>query len=41
MDYDKEREESEWWKVKKWAFGCLHRLFRKWGEAIFFEKILS
>jgi importin-7 len=30
MDYDEEREESEWWKAKKWALGCLHRLFHRW-----------
>ncbi|KAG6854284.1 hypothetical protein C0991_008532 [Blastosporella zonata] len=27
-----ERETSEWWKAKKWAYGTLGRLFHKFGN---------
>lgn len=26
------RETCEWWKAKKWAFGCLNRLFTRYGN---------
>jgi hypothetical protein len=26
-----ERERSEWWKAKKWAYGILGRLFHRWA----------
>ena len=36
---EEEREKCEWWKAKKWALGCLHRLFHRWvglGDFLFF-----
>lgn len=27
-----EREKSEWWKAKKWAYGVLGRLFHRYGN---------
>ncbi|KAG6813019.1 hypothetical protein H0H92_014757 [Tricholoma furcatifolium] len=29
---EEERETSEWWKAKKWAYGTLGRLFHKFGN---------
>jgi len=29
---ESERERSEWWKAKKWAYGTLARLFHKFGS---------
>ncbi|EJD50497.1 ARM repeat-containing protein [Auricularia subglabra TFB-10046 SS5] len=26
------RENCEWWKAKKWAYGCLNRLFTRYGN---------
>ncbi len=28
-DDEEERERSEWWKAKKWAYGILGRLFHR------------
>ena len=28
-----DRERSEWWKTKKWAYGILGRLFHRWDLA--------
>lgn len=27
---EEEREKSEWWEAKKWAYGILGRLFHRW-----------
>ncbi|KAH7885476.1 armadillo-type protein [Phlebopus sp. FC_14] len=29
---EEERERSEWWKAKKWAYGTLGRLFHRFGN---------
>lgn len=29
---EEERERSEWWKAKKWAYGILGRLFNRFGN---------
>ena len=29
---ESERERSEWWKAKKWAYGTLGRLFNRFGN---------
>ncbi|TFK52379.1 ARM repeat-containing protein [Heliocybe sulcata] len=29
---EEERERSEWWKAKKWAYGVLGRLFHRFGN---------
>ncbi|KAH9028652.1 ARM repeat-containing protein [Lactarius hengduanensis] len=29
---EEERERSEWWKAKKWAYGILGRLFHRFGN---------
>jgi hypothetical protein len=29
---ESERELTEWWKAKKWAYGTLARLFHKFGS---------
>ncbi|KAI0079480.1 ARM repeat-containing protein [Panus rudis PR-1116 ss-1] len=29
---EEERERSEWWKAKKWAYGILGRLFHRYGN---------
>ncbi|EIN12803.1 ARM repeat-containing protein [Punctularia strigosozonata HHB-11173 SS5] len=29
---EEEREKSEWWKAKKWAYGILGRLFHRYGN---------
>ncbi|KAG5220656.1 nonsense-mediated mrna decay protein [Salix suchowensis] len=29
---EEERERCEWWKVKKWAYGILFRLFHRFGN---------
>jgi importin-7 len=29
---ESERERSEWWKAKKWAYGTLDRLFHRFGS---------
>ncbi|KIK08065.1 hypothetical protein K443DRAFT_672947 [Laccaria amethystina LaAM-08-1] len=29
---EEEREDSEWWKAKKWAYGILGRLFHRFGN---------
>ncbi|KAI0772164.1 ARM repeat-containing protein [Irpex lacteus] len=31
-DDEEERERSEWWKAKKWAYGILGRLFTRFGN---------
>ncbi|KAF9257153.1 ARM repeat-containing protein [Marasmius fiardii PR-910] len=31
-DDEEERERSEWWKAKKWAFATLGRLFHRFGN---------
>ncbi|KAI0057803.1 ARM repeat-containing protein [Artomyces pyxidatus] len=31
-DDEDEREKSEWWKAKKWAYGILGRLFHRFGN---------
>lgn len=30
---EEEREKSEWWKAKKWAYGILGRLFHRFGNS--------
>ncbi|KAJ3557178.1 hypothetical protein NM688_g1613 [Phlebia brevispora] len=31
-DDEEQRERSEWWKAKKWAYGTLGRLFNRFGN---------
>jgi hypothetical protein len=32
---EEEREDSEWWKAKKWAYGILGRLFHRYVHVRF------
>ena len=34
---EEERERSEWWKAKKWAYGILGRLFHRYVIALTFR----